>query len=129
MEKAIRAASAQGSVAAEAYRPAWLGAYCTRLMRPKPDGSLPSKMKAPKNAVPLAQPDARAMVAEFIHQQEWTLKLLEAAGSVNLAQVRVPTSLSPWLRLELGATFSFVIAHTERHILQAERALALQRQG
>ena len=84
-------------------------------------------MKSPKNAVPAQHPDPRAMLAEFIDQQETMLKLLDAAASVNLNRVRIPISIAPWLRLKLGDTFLFMTAHIERHLLQAERAIPLQR--
>jgi hypothetical protein len=38
-----------------------------------------------------------------------------------------PTSLSPLIRMRLGDTFAFVIAHLERHVLQAEQALQTNR--
>ncbi len=123
MEKAIQSGRSRSSRPSESYHPGWLGSYFTRLMRPQADGSLSSKMKSPKNAVPAAAPDARAELAEFIDQQEKMLQLLDAAAAVNLHHVRVPISIAPWLRLQLGDTFSFVVAHTGRHVLQAERTL------
>lgn len=126
IENAIRNGKTSGQEAEKHFRSGWLGAYFTQLMQPKPDGALKSKMKAPKNAVPAPQPDAQAMLAEFIDQQETMLRLLRDAGEVNLNTLRVPISLSPWIRLKLGDTFGFVIAHIERHLLQAERALGVR---
>ena len=123
IENAMQQARQRGNQPVAEFRPGWLGAYFTQLMLPQPDGSLKSKMKSPKGAVPSAAPDPVATLAEFIEQQERTLQLLEAARSVNLNAVRVPTSLSRWIRLRLGDTFGFVVAHNERHIAQAERAL------
>lgn len=130
IEKAIEEAKRKNSrrshgslTRAQEFRPGWLGDYFTKLMRPKADGQLKSKMKAPKNAVPSSNPDPRAMLAEFIDQQEKLLQLLAAAGDVNLNQIRVPISIAPWIRLKLGDTFLFLVAHLERHVLQAERAM------
>ena len=111
IEKAIRFGKENEHEPEKYFRSGWLGAYFTRLMQPQPDGSLKSKMKAPKNAVPAPQPDAHAMLAEFIDQQETMLRLLNDAAEVNLNTLRVPISLSPWIRLKLGDTFGFVIAH------------------
>lgn len=124
MEQAIKKAKQQGFRSAPTFHSGWLGSYFTKLMLPTTDGHLKSKMKAPKNAIPIAAPDARAMLAEFIDQQEVMLKLLEEAAAVNLEKIRIPISIMPWLRLKLGDTLSFVIAHIERHVLQADRALA-----
>lgn len=128
IEKAIQSGRRASSRPADNYHPGWLGAYFTRLMRPRPDGGLKSTMQSPKNALPAAESDARAMLAEFIDQQEKMLQLLDAAAAVNLHRVRVPVSIAPWLRLQLGDIFSFVIAHTERHMRQAERALEARQQ-
>ena len=126
IEQAIQEAQQKGGHSAEHFNPGWLGDYFANLMRPKPGGHLKSKMKAPKNAVPSTDPDPRAMLAEFIDQQETMLNLLSAAATVNLNKVRIPISIAPWLRLKLGDTFLFVTAHIERHLLQAERAMAAE---
>ena len=80
-------------------------------------------MQAPKNAVPPTQLNPQTVVTEFIEQQEQLLQLIEQARTVNLGSIRIPISLTKWIRLKLGDTFLFVVAHLERHILQAERAL------
>lgn len=126
IEKAIQEAKRKGSSATGNFTSGWLGDYFAKLMRPKPDGHLKAKMKSPKNAVPSAHPDPRAMLAEFIDQQEKLLQLLTAAAAVNLNQVRIPISIAPWLRLKLGDTFLFLTAHIERHLLQADRAISTQ---
>lgn len=127
IEKAIQKGKTNGHEPEKFFRSGWLGAYFTKLMQPQPDGALKSKMKAPKNAIPAAQPDAQAMLAEFIDQQETMLRLLNDAWEVNLNTLRVPISLSPWIRLKLGDTFGFVIAHMERHVLQADKAVKMGR--
>jgi DinB superfamily len=128
IEKAIERAKQKGSSSAEKFTPGWLGDYFAKLMRPKADGDLKSKMKSPKNAVPSPTPDPHAMLAEFIDQQEKLLQLLTLAADVNLNRVRIPISIAPWLRLKLGDTFLFFTAHIERHLLQAERAIGVAEQ-
>lgn len=123
IEKAIQQGKKQGSMPAVFFKPGWLGAYFTQLMQPQQGGVLKSKMQSPKNAVPSAQPDPQRMLAEFIDQQEKMLELLRGATAVDLNALRVPISLSPWIRLKLGDTFGFVLAHIERHMLQADRAI------
>lgn len=129
IEKAIQEAKQKSSRSVENFNPGWLGDYFAKLMRPGPDGHLKSKMKAPKHAVPSVNPDPRAMLAEFIDQQEKMLQLLTAAADVDLNRIRIPISIAPWLRLKLGDTFLFVTAHIQRHILQAERAMTAMQQG
>ncbi len=105
------------------FSPGWLGNYFTRLMQPQPEGRL-RKMKAPKNARPAEQPDGRAMLQEFIAQQHQLLLLLQIARSADIGRIRIPTSLHPMIRLKLGDTFRFVIAHEQRHFDQIRRTLS-----
>lgn len=107
------------------FRPGWLGNYFTRLMMPEENGSVKNKMKAPKHAIPASQPDAEKQVAEFLQHQHHLLNLLEIAKSADLASVRIPTTLHKLVRLKLGDTFRFFIAHEQRHFLQLQNALAI----
>jgi DinB superfamily len=120
LKKAINKAEKSTS---PTFKSGWLGDYFYRLMLPNTEGVLKSKMKAPKNAIPPVELDATAVIAEFIEQQEQLSQLIDQARAVNLASIRIPISLTKWIRLKLGDTFLFVTAHNERHILQAERAL------
>ncbi len=122
LEKAIEKAE---KPAAPTFKSGWLGDYFYRLMLPNTEGGLKSKMNAPKNAVPPVDLDARAVLAEFIEQQERLLQLIERAREVSLASIRVPISLSKWIRLKLGDTFLFLVAHLERHVWQLEKTLKL----
>jgi DinB superfamily len=123
LEKAIDKAVQKGYKPTENYKSGWLGNYFYRLMLPNTEGVLKTKMKAPKNAIPAEQPDARAMIAEFIAQQVQMLHLIERAQNVNIAKVRVPISIMRWLKLKVGDTFLFMVAHHQRHVLQAEKSL------
>jgi hypothetical protein len=105
------------------FKSGWLGNYFTNLMKPGANGSLKKKMKAPANARPQPELNTTAVIAEFIDQQEKLLQLLEKAKDVDLNKARVPISIAKFIRLKLGDVFMFLIAHNQRHILQAERAL------
>lgn len=104
------------------YQTGLLGGYFTKLMQPGENGKV-KKMKAAKPHEPLQNKDAYAVVAEFIDQQEKMLALLEKAKMVNLEKTRIPISIAKFIRLQLGDVFAFMIAHNNRHVLQAEKAL------
>jgi DinB superfamily len=123
IEKAILKAQSKRSKPDAHFRSGWLGNYFYRLMLPNTEGVPHSKMQSPKNAIPSPEHDARVIVTEFINQQEKLLLLLEQARTVNISKIRIPISISPFIRLKLGDTFLFLIAHNQRHILQLERAL------
>ena len=105
------------------FTPGWLGNYFTKLMKPTAEKTIASKMKAPANAVPSAQPDATEVLTEFISHQHHLLNLLQIARTANLEYNRIPTSLTKFIKLKLGDTFRFFIAHEQRHFLQIENTL------
>ncbi|XVJ65309.1 MAG: DinB family protein [Lacibacter sp.] len=105
------------------FTPGWLGNYFTNLMKPNAEKAITKKMKAPKNAVPSALPDAKTMLEEFISHQHHLLNLLQIAKTANLEYNRIPTSLSKMISLKLGDTFRFFIAHEQRHFVQIHNTL------
>ncbi len=104
------------------FRSGWLGTYFTKLMQPKADGTLAKKMKAPANSRPPLKPAARQELDDFITHQETFLQLLRQIMAVNLNQ-RIPISISPLIKLKLGDLLLFNVAHIQRHVVQAEKAV------
>lgn len=102
----------------DTFRGSWLGNYFTNMMEP---ATGKKKVKAFKAYIPPPQPDAYAVVATFINQQEQMLSLLDKARHADLDGLKVPVSIAKWIRLKLGDVFQFVIAHNERHVQQAIR--------
>lgn len=99
----------------------WLGNFFTNMMDPVKS---PQKTPAMKAYKPLPDLDAPAVVAEFIRQQEVLLSCLKQAETADIDRIRIPISISRWIRLKAGDVLQFVIVHDERHILQAKRNLA-----
>lgn len=118
----IEKALLKSAASAKNFKPGWLGDYFTKLMLPGENGTLAKKMSAPKGYAFAPELDADKVVAEYISGQEKLLELLRRAMSKDLAGVRVPISLSKMIKLKLGDTFRFLIAHQKRHFLQIERA-------
>ncbi|NCT93629.1 MAG: DinB family protein [Chitinophagaceae bacterium] len=123
IERAIRKARQAGQQPVSVFKSGWLGNYFTNLMKPKADGSLAKKMASPKDHFPTANDNSYQTIAEFIEQQEKLLQLLEQARMIDLNRAQVPISIAKWIKLKLGDTFHFLVAHNQRHVLQAERAL------
>jgi uncharacterized damage-inducible protein DinB len=111
------------STAKESFTPGWFGDYFTKMMKPTPDNKIKSKMKALKSATPLPQTDATAALAQFISDQHTLLNLLQIAKSADIGRLRVPTSITNLIKLKLGDTFRFFIAHEQRHVLQMTNTL------
>lgn len=105
----------------ETFRSTWLGRYFTRMMDSQTGTK---KYKAFKGHIPDQNLDAHAVVAEFIQQQEVLLSYIRQARHVDLNCIRVPISILQWIRLKLGDVLQFLIAHNERHIVQAQRNIS-----
>lgn len=108
------------TTSAENFTSSWLGSYFTRMMDPVTGKK---KHKAFKNHIPIQNLDAYAVIAEFIQQQETLLRYLKQAQSADLNKIKIPISLTRWVKLSLGDTFHFLIAHNERHVVQAKKLL------
>lgn len=97
-----------------------LGAYFSKSMLPKEDML---KMPTFKSKNPLNSNVDVYVIEKFIHQQMQLLNLLNESRKVSLNKVKVKTTLSGWLTINLGDTFQFVIYHNLRHMNQTERIL------
>ena len=103
--------------------PGFWGNYFTRMMMPKNVYEVKNKMKAPKSFTPAKGLNVEAVFKEFFQHQNKLLQLLDVAKRRNLDSIRIPISISKLLRLKLGDTFRFLIAHEQRHMIQARNAV------
>jgi uncharacterized damage-inducible protein DinB len=99
------------------------GNYFTNMMRPKNVFEVKNKMGSLKSYSPTKGVNVEAVFNEFIEHQNKLLQLLEVARRRNLNSIRIPMSLTKLLRFKLGDTFRFVIAHEQRHMIQARNAI------
>jgi uncharacterized damage-inducible protein DinB len=106
--------------AAETFTSTWLGSYMTRIINPKTGRK---KYRAFKAHIPALSLEAHSVVSEFIDQQETLLTYLRLSRQADLNAIRLPISISRWVQLRLGDVLQFLIAHQERHLLQAKRHL------
>jgi hypothetical protein len=105
------------------FRPGWIGDYFTKVMLPGKNGKIANRMKSPKDHRPAAALDPDTVLTEFFDQQYRLLELLLQAKNVNIGKAKVPISIARWIRLKLGDTFRFHIAHEQRHFVQADKTL------
>ena len=103
--------------------PGFFGNYFTKMMMPRNVYEIKNKMKTPKAYRPGRGVNVEGVFKEFFDHQNKLLQLLETARKRNLEQVRVPISISKLIRLKLGDTFRFLIAHEQRHMIQARNAI------
>jgi hypothetical protein len=103
--------------------PGFFGNYFVNLMMPTNVFEVKNKMKAPKGYRPGVGLNAMEVINEFMNHQKKLLHLLEISRKRNLGSIRIPISISKLVRLKLGDTFRFFIAHEQRHMIQARNAL------
>jgi hypothetical protein len=118
IEKALQVTTVSANTV---FKSGWIGNYFTNLMLPKENGTLAKKMSSPKEYNFPPDLDAGRVVQEFIEGQQKLLVLLDKARNVDMGSIRVPISISKWIKLKLGDTFRFLIAHQLRHFIQIER--------
>jgi hypothetical protein len=95
------------------------GNYFTNMMAPKAQ-KITNKMSSPKDHVPADRLDSAKVIAEFLKGQAKLLSLLKQAESNNIGRLKVPISISRFIKLKLGDTFRFLIAHQQRHFVQID---------
>lgn len=109
------------------FTPGWLGDYFTRSMLPAADGRITHKMQAPKNHRPSPHVDSFTVLQEFMAQEKLLLELLHQARTTDLNKIRIPISIARFIKLKLGDTFRFLIAHHQRHFVQVTNTLTAVR--
>jgi|SRR6478672_1098954 len=109
-------------------RSAWfnsgtLGNYFTNSMKPTTVYEVKNKMKTMKSHHPPAALNADQVIAEFVDNQNKLLQLLDQARNYDLNSIRIPVTISKFIKFKLGDTFRFLVAHEQRHVVQARNAI------
>jgi uncharacterized damage-inducible protein DinB len=94
-----------------------LGNYFVKLIEPK---DKLNTMKTMSKFNPLGSSLTETELTKFEQQQYKTLELLSQALTVDLTKNKTSTSLSKIINMRLGDTLRFVIAHNQRHLIQAK---------
>jgi len=104
------------------YQSSWLGRYFINMM--DTDKSQ-KKYKAGKKHIPSSIENTSELVSEFINQQDRLLATISKCRSADLNEIKIPTSISSFICLNLGDLLGFLVIHNERHIRQANCNLPL----
>lgn len=100
------------------FKSGFLGKYFVKSMLGEKSSN---RMKTPKSKNPINTGVGEEVINDFIGQQHKFLELLDQAQQVSLNKVKIPTSLSRFIKMNLGDTFQFLINHTLRHFQQMDR--------
>jgi hypothetical protein len=103
------------------FRSSWLGDLAYEKIVPRPDGSV-FKMKTAKSVLPVKPTtDLKEVLHEFHRTCDAMDDILRHSATKDLRRIRIPFHFIPFLHFSLGETLRFLIAHNERHLLQAQR--------
>jgi hypothetical protein len=104
------------------------GNYFTKSMKPKPDGTIPSKIKTLSKFEPKS--DRIAICIEvFLKDQYKMLEILEKCRTVDLNKLKVHSAIGKIINFKMGDALRVVVAHNQRHILQAENVMRAMEQS
>ena len=98
------------------FKPGLLGDYFAKSMEP---GPAMKKMKTFKDKNPIRRKLEKETIERFIDQQNEMLELLHKAAAVDLNKTKTSITITTLLKLKLGDTLRFVVAHNRRHMAQA----------
>lgn len=104
----------------EKVKSGFLGAYFAKSMLPK---EKLNKMKTFKDKDPAQKLLNKTVIEVFIIQQKKLIALLEQAEKLDVNAIKIRTSISKYVKINLGDTFQFIINHNIRHFAQIENII------
>jgi hypothetical protein len=108
-------------IATDEFRSSWLGDWAYEKIVPRPDGTI-FKMRSARSVTPVKPKEEPKEALHGFHRTCDALDdILRHSATKDLRRIRVPFHFVPFLRFGLGETLRFLIAHNERHLLQAQR--------
>lgn len=103
-----------------------IGKLAFSAMQPKSGKTIEFKMKTFKKLEPNDTiEDSGNILSEFLNYQHQTLDILEGASAVDLKRPKINTAIGPILKMGIGDALHFMVAHNQRHVLQAKKVLQI----
>ena len=116
IEEAIRRNVVAGEVNPAPFKPSWFGRKFVESMRP---GSR-VKVRTFKIFKPRSGFAGPAIVQEFMEQQQQLLNLIRQADRCDINGAKISSPANRFIRLSVGEALSMLVAHEQRHLLQAQ---------
>lgn len=109
----------------EEFRSSWLGDWAYSLIMPRPDGSV-FRLRTRRSYKPeLSSLDVRETLDGFLRHCDALDDILRHVAGKDLRRIRIPFFIPGLVRLPLGDVLRFLVAHGERHLLQAQRVMSV----
>jgi hypothetical protein len=124
VEAAVRDGTAS---ATSTYTPGFFGKMMIKGQRPQ-QGKRRMKIKTFKKMTPHTDDKpSEPVFAAFLRHHTHLEELLAQAAPLDWNRTKVASAIGPVLRFKLGDCFRLLLAHTERHLLQAHEAIEGER--
>lgn len=107
--------------ASQEYKGHWKGRMFVKMNAPKEGDVIPMKLKTFKSMEPPHELDPQIVIDRFHRVHEALIAVVNKSRSVNIDRVKIATALGPMVKLRVGDAYQFILAHTQRHLVQLER--------
>ena len=105
------------------YSSSWIGDWFYEKVMPRADGTV-FKLRTTKAWIVNGKLlDAREALASFQQKCDALDDILRHAATKNMQRIKIPFNSSRLFRLRLGDTLRILVAHNERHLLQAQQIM------
>lgn len=101
----------------------FFGERMVKSQKPTNVFEIKNKMRTTKNYSFPNSLNVGSVLNEFLQHQDKLLQLLELAKQKDLNQLRFPLTFTKMIRLKLGDILRFLVAHEQRHMIQARNTL------
>jgi hypothetical protein len=105
------------------FTPGPFGNYFVKSMKPTNVYEIKNKMKTMKAYSFQNSLNVEQVLQEFLSQQDRLIQLMELSKTRDLNSIRIPITVSKMIKLKLGDVFRFLVAHEQRHMIQARNTL------
>ncbi|MES1159796.1 MAG: DinB family protein [Bacteroidota bacterium] len=112
-------------VKSQDYNSSWLGDWVYEKMMPRADGSVFRLRARKSNCLAAHEQNGKEVLHKFLQQCDALDDILRHASTKDLQRIKIPFSFTSLLQLRLGDNLRYLIAHNERHLLQAHRVMTL----
>ena len=105
------------------FTPGFWGEKFTKSMKPTNIYQVKNKMKARKAYTFPNSLHVDTVMKEFLDHQDRLMRLLELAKQRDLNAIHIPVTFTSLIKLKLGDMLRFLVAHEQRHMIQARNTI------
>lgn len=104
----------------------FIGKLGVNSMSPKANNEIPRKMQTFKKLKPKElEYEKREVLDNFLGFQNDIISVIEGTDNMSLEKPRIVTAAGSFLKMRFGDALHFIIAHNQRHVLQAQNVLKI----